>query len=268
MSYEDVMKEVDSLKQIYGKLFTNIIPGAMKSNLEYEIIKKDEGLIIVAQEPHRKRGYFAVKDKDALAVLLADIPHNIFFEWLYRGENELEEIMNRVNIKLYATFFRSTRIWKGNPFEVQQEGRRVLLQEMYDSSCGEYADVEDAEELYELSKSVFDVKCDDVFTVEEWRERILMREVLVYREKDKITSCYVWHLDGKKLYSNISINLGAANILYNMERRIFTEMWEKGIRIYYSWRNIKNKKALSRGNKNTRVLLAREDIMYNAIYES
>lgn len=268
MNYEDAMKEVDSLKQIYGKLFTNIIPGTMKNNLEYELIKKDEGLIIVAQEPHRKRGYFAVKDEDALEILLADIPHNIFFEWLYRDKNELEGVMNRVNIKLYETFIRHTQTWKRNPYEIAEEGRRALLQEMYDPSCGEYADVEDAEELYELSKSVFDVNCDDVFTVEEWRKRILCREVLIYRNKNQIISCYVWRLEGKKLYSNISINLGTANILYNMERRIFTEMWENDIRTYYAWFNMKNTKALSRGNRRTKELLVREDKMYNAIYQS
>lgn len=268
MQYEEVMKEVDCFRQLYKKIFTNILPGAMKSDIEYNLIQKNEGLIIIAQEPHRKRGYFAAKDKNALEKILQGLPKNIFFEWIYRDKNELDAVMEHANINLYETYFRCSQTWSGNPYEVPEEGRRMLLQELYDPSCGEYAVIEDAKELYELSKSVFDINCDDVFTVEEWCERISRREVLVYREEGKIISTYVWHLEGKKLYSNISINLGAANILYNMERRIFTEMWEKGIRIYYAWYNVRNIKELSRGNKKAEGLLLHTDIMYNAIYQS
>lgn len=268
MDYEGVIEKIDSYRRKYGKCITNIILGAMKTEVKYDIIERESGLIIVGHEAHRKRGYFIAEDITELKKLLQDVPENVFFEWIYRDENILAEIEKDICLTLYETYFRISDVWAKNPYEVPIEGRRSILQEMYDSACGEYAVEQDAEELYNLSRSVFDTNCDDVFTVEEWKKRISEKEVLIYRENSKIVSCYVWRLEGRKLYSNISINRGAANILYNMERRIFTEMWEKGIRTYYAWYNTKNKKELARGNKNACKYILREDIIYNAIYQS
>ena len=69
------------------------------------------------------------------------------------------------------------------------------------------------------------------------------KEILVYREAGEIIAAYIFHYQGKKLYSNTSMNLGGANILYNMERRIFEEAWNKGIRIFYGWGNLANVRA-------------------------
>ena len=268
MNYKEVIEKIDGYRREHGKSITNIILGAMRNDLKYDIIEKKNGLIIIGYEAHRKRGYFMAEDVMELKMLLQDMPRNIFFEWIYRDVNILKEVERDTSLTLYETYFRISDVWTKNPYEVPEEGRKRILQELYDSSCGEYAVEQDAEELYNLSKSVFDTNCDDVFTVEEWEKRILKKEVLVYREDNKITSCYVWRLEGRKLYSNISINLGAANILYNMERRIFTEMWKKGIRTYYAWYNEKNKKELARRNRNAYKYILREDIIHNAIYQS
>lgn len=265
MTCGDVMQRVASLKREYGKLLTNIIPGAMKQELEYELLREGAGIVVIAYEPYRKRGFFAAKDRETLEALLKDLPENIMFEWIYRDENILEGIMNRVNIQLYATYVRHMSVWSENPYRIPAKGgSALLLQEMYEPESGEYARESDAEELCELSKSVFDTNCDDVYTVEEWRELIAHREVLVSRGKEKILSCYAWHLEGNRLYSNIVINLGPANLLYNLERRIFDEMWDKGIRVFYVWRNMKNEKAFKRLG----ALPERTDVLYNAIYRS
>ena len=97
-------------------------------------------------------------------------------------------------------------------------------------------------------------------------EIIERKECLLYRENGNIVTFYVWRLEGRKLYSNLVLNEGAANFSYNLERRIFEEMWEKGIRIFYAWYNVKNKKALKRGNANTDKLIKSNEIIYNDIY--
>ncbi|MCH5252252.1 MAG: hypothetical protein J1F22_04700 [Lachnospiraceae bacterium] len=263
MTFENVLQQVTALKREYGRLLTNIVPGAMNRELEYELLREGAGIVVIAHEPYRKRGYFATKDEITLIGLLQGLPENIVFEWIYRDENVLEEIMEKAGIELYATYIRHTCVWDENPYETQARGN-ALLQELYEPDCGEYARMSDAKELCELSKSVFDVNCDDVFTVEEWQEIIARKEVLVYRENNKILSCYVWRLEGNKLYSNISINLGPANILYNLERRVLEEMWDKGVRVTCAWRNMRNKKAVQRMGD----LPERTQIMYNAIYKT
>ena len=108
--------------------------------------------------------------------------------------------------------------------------------------------------------------CDDVFTLEQWDKIIERKECLLHRENGNIVTFYVWRLEGRKLYSNMVVNEGPANFSYNLERRIFEEMWSKGIRIFYAWYNIKNKKALKRGNEKTEELIKSKEIIYNDIY--
>lgn len=268
MNYKDIMQELSNLKKEYGRLITNIVPGAMRQDSEYEILRRSDGMIVKACEPYRTRGYFAAKNEESLEVLMKDLPENIIFEWIYRDENVLEEIMERAGLSHYATFVRRTRVWRENPYRIAASGQNAFLQELYDPDFGEYAKPEDAKELWELSCSVFDVNCDDVFTIEEWEKIIARREVLVGRVGGRIVACYVWRLEGNKLYSNISINLSSADILYNLERRIFDEMWDRGIRVFYAWKNMENYKAMRREGATEGELLERMDVLYNAIYKS
>ena len=268
MDYTEIMREITSLKREHGKLITNIVPGSMKTNVEFELLKKGEGLIALAREPYRMRGYFAAKDEKALKNLLQELPGNIMFEWIYRDENIIDNIMETAGLSHYATYIRYMRVWRKNPYLIPAVGREALLRELYNPDFGEYATEEDAEELFQLAQSVFDVNCDDVFTMEEWKEIIARREVLVGRVGGKIVACYVWRLEKNKLYSNISINVSSADVLYNLERRIFTEMWDKGIRVFYHWKNMNNVKAMRRERTMEGELVESVDIIYNAIYKS
>lgn len=83
--------------------------------------------------------------------------------------------------------------------------------------------------------------------MEDWRRTIENKECVIVRENGKIVTLYKWRIEGKKLYGNISVNLGAANLLYDLERSVFDEYWEKGIRTMYAWINCSNNKALKRG---------------------
>lgn len=268
MEYRDVLQEISGKKKEYDRIISNVVLGAMRQDLSYELLNQKEGLLIIAHEPYRKRGYFVAGDEKMLVQMLKNSPSDIVFEWIYRGENILDSVMNQAGIPLYASYIRRMCTWNENPYRNPLPGKGTLLKEMYDPDCGEYAVKEDAEELYELSRSVFDANCDDVFTVKEWKNLIDRREVLVYRVKKKILACYVWRLEGSKLYSNISINFASADILYSLERRIFDEMWDSGIRVFYSWKNMKNKKAIRREEIWNKDFLKRTDFLYNAIYKS
>ena len=118
---------------------------------------------------------------------------------------------------------------------------------MYDSACGEYPTEEDAEEIYEIHMRNFDAVSDDIFTIDEWKEKIRKKEVLVYREEGKIIAYYNWKLEGNTFYSNVSVDEGPANIMYNLERRVFEKYWEQGIRIFYFWVNKKKQQTIASG---------------------
>ena len=178
----------------------------------------------------------------------------------------MEHVILEAGFSNYKTYVRTTVCYKKNGYEVPEKGRRKLLQELYDPTCGEYPTIDDVEELIEISKANFDELTDDVFTKEEWKHVIEKKSCLVYKEAGKIVAYYVWRLDGKQLYSNMTLNMGAANYLYNMERRIYDEMWEKGIRVYYAWVDMKNVKARVRFNEESKNVISSVSHMYNSIY--
>lgn len=267
MKISVIKEKMRGLKKFYGKLETNFYPGMASDNQEAEIYENEKALVFIVPEPNRRRAFFAFAEETALKELLLKIPEGTITEYIHKTQkNPLEEIFTESNMEQYALYIRSTLCYCANPFTIPETGRRKLLMEMYDPSCGEYAKKDDIAEFDQLTRETFDILCDDVFTIEQWEEIISRQECLCYRENGKIITFYVFRLEGKKLYSNMSLNRGPANYLYNLERRIFEEMYNKGIRIFYAWYNSKNNKALKRGNKNANNAVKSEEIIYNQVF--
>lgn len=263
----EIKERMRILKKNCGSIQTNFYPGVASDEQEAEVFENEKALVFIVQEPNRKRAFFAFAEEDSLKDLLLRIPTGTITEYIHKQKtNPLEQLFKDSNMEQYALYIRSTLCYCANPFTIPETGRRKMLMEMYDPSCGEYAKEEDAAELYELTKESFDILCDDVFTIDQWKEIIANQECLLYRENGKITTFYVFRLEGKKLYSNMSVNKGPANYLYNLERRIFEEMYNKGIRIFYAWYNCKNNKALKRGNKDADKVIKSQEIIYNQVF--
>lgn len=267
MTVSEVKLKINALKKKTKRYNTNFYPGVVDNNQEVEYMEKEQAIVFIVHEAFRKRCFFAYTDEEDLVSLLLKVPANTIMEFVSREkENPLEEVFYRGDMNKYASYIRKTVCYKENPYDIPETGRRALLSEMYDPNCGEYATIEAAEELDALHRQVFDPLCDDMFTIDEWKEKINRKEILVNRENGKITAYYCFCLEGRKLYTNVVVNTGTANVLYNMERRIIEEMWNKGIRVYYAWYNEKNDKALCRENKNALKCIKTFDLLYNFIY--
>lgn len=267
MIFSEVKQKINTLKKNTKGYITNFYPGLVDDKQEVEFMENEQAIVFIIQERFRKRCFFAYADEEAFVSLLLKVPSNTILEFVSREPtNPLEEVFDRGNMNAYATYIRKTECYVDNPYQIPGTGRRALLSEMYDPNCGEYPTMEAAEELDALHRQVFDPLCDDMYTIDEWKEKIDKKEILVYRENGKIMAYYCFCLEGRKLYSNISVNTGNTNILYNMERRIFEEMWDRGIRVYYAWFNEKNDKALRRENKNAITCIKSRELLYNFIY--
>lgn len=288
MRMEDLSKELNmhlSELKHQGGIVTNIFPGCTKLLSCPQIYSASSAIVVCAVERFRKRILFAYVDsedgrKDFLILMKAITPGCVC-EYLQRGsvdndfkivqeavdDCDITDVFLQAGFEIYKKYVRITTTYISNPMLIPETGRRKVLYEMYEP-MGEYPNASDAEELYLMNKEIFDRNSDDVFTIDEWKQIIDNKRCLVYKENGKITTYYVWELQGKKLYNNISVNLGPANYLYNMERRIFEEFWEKGIRTYYAWFDTNNKTAINRINPNEKLSIKCRDILYNNIYIS
>ena len=236
-----------------------------------------------------------ITQKDFLALLMSINGNDIIVlknnleqaNWVYRNsaqnsiisEDERDDdaevtreeaavyMIRAIGAENYAKYNRVTTTFSENPYLSKEKGRRALLQEMYNPNRREYPVVQDAEEIFDLCMDVFDPTIDEIFSVEDWRRTIENKECVIVRENGKIVTLYKWRIEGKKLYGNISVNLGAANLLYDLERSVFDEYWEKGIRTMYAWINCSNNKALKRGPGYEREIVKARNVLYDTIYK-
>ena len=206
-------------------------------------IQNSGGYATVIKETEKNSMYFVTASMESFADLVKQAPGNTVINYAYRTENDLMPLAEAAGLEKYATYLRSTICYHSNPYLEKEIPRRQVLQKMYDPECGEVPVEKDIPELNQLCHEVFDPLCDDVFNDKEWKEIIDNKEILVYREAGEITAFYIFRYEGKKLYSNMSVNIGGANTLYNMERRVFEEAWDKGIRVFYGWGNLDNHRA-------------------------
>ena len=266
MDYNVLVNSINQIKKGASEYISNIIYGMIKVEQIVDVIKQDDFLIIIVQEPFRKRAFFCAKNKAGLSRMFECLPEDIYVEWLYKDDNEVDQYAQRAGLEQYALYIRFMQTYNGNYYEYSEPEKRDILSELYDETFGEYPSEKDAEELYELSVRIFDANCDEVFTVDEWKRRIERKEVLIYRECGEIITVYAWRLEGKKLNSNLAVNLGPANYLYNMQRRVFTQLWRRGIRTNYYWINTANAPALNRLSVINKSFIEGEERIYNAIY--
>ena len=236
MIIEEINQRVREIRNQYRMIYTNINWSNMDLNADVTVFNSEKGVAFLVPETNRTKVYYAAADKDEIIELLAKVPAGVVLEHFYKSENDMDGLFTRAGFSHYANYFRVTTVYDENPYG-KETGKKKILDELYDPECGEYPTEEDAEELEKLLQEKFDPLIDDVFSKDEWLQIIRKRECLVIKEKGKIVTCHVWRLTGKKLYGNISLNLGPANYMYNLERRVFDYMWQKGIRVNYAWFN-------------------------------
>ena len=267
MNIIDVNRKVFEYKKT-GNIKTNIFPGCVPEDVELSVNDLENAFCFSVDERFRKRCFYAGCVDEDLKKVLSDVSEGTMLEELYKneGENPNRELIESVGFEHYATFIRRTTTFVSNPYEVPEVGRRAILSEMYDPDFGEEAEEKDVEELFALHKSTFDVQIDDVFTIDEWKKIIDEKNCVLVREDGKIVCYYVYRIEGKKLYANVSLNRGPANYLYNIERRVFTDAWENGVRTISAWYDVKNKKALTRVNKAAEKTVKAESYLYNDIF--
>lgn len=251
-----------------GKIISNMIPTAVSDDADIEMIETSKSLVFWVPERFRIRGFFASIDTDDLIEVMKQVPDGVVMETLYRDPdvNPMRETMNNAGFGLYSRFVRRTNNYISNPYDLSEPGRRRVLHEMYDSEFGTYAVYEDIDELMKLQSEQLNALTDGVFTHDEWKTIVDQKQCVLYRDEGGIEVYYVYRIEGKKLYHNTSVNLGPANFLYNLERRVFEKLWDEGIRTDYWWYNADNPRATSRWKKDVSSVVKSITYLFNDVF--
>lgn len=206
------------------------------------------------------RIFFTTYDLEVLKEELTYFPKDSILDYICHGENLLDCIFEESGFGKIASYARKSinLLTDGKDFK---RSHSQILDAYYDETVGEYATEEDAEEIVQLLDEVFDREMDHIPTVAEIKEYAKRHWVLIYRASGKIQALYIYQIQGKKFYSNISYNALPAIVLYCLEKRAHMEVVKNyDVIMKYSWINTNNDKSLRRN-------ILKFDDVYTYIYK-
>ena len=192
------------------------------------------------------RVYFISFDLKVLAEELMYFPKSSILDYICKEENPLENVFNNGGFRKIASYTRKSINFKTEGKEFKRSHSEIL-DSYYDETVGEYAVEENAEEIVQLLDEVFDKDMDHIPSVEDIRRYARNKWILIYRNKEKIRALYIFQIQGKKFYSNISYNSMPAIVLYCLEKRAHMDVVNNyDVTMKYSWINTNNEKSLRR----------------------
>lgn len=238
-------KAKESSSVVYSNLYQLYVPEMEHLLCDYRLT--DSSLVYsYMDEKGVCRIFFVAYNLEVLQRELACFPKSTILDYICQGENSLDSTFEKSGYEKIGTYARkSTNFLKeGKEF---RRSHSEILDSYYDETIGEYATEADAEEIVQLLDQVFDKEIDHIPTVEKIREYAKKHWILLYRKSGKIRGLYVYQIQGKKFYSNISYNSLPAVILYCLEKRAHMEVVNNyDVIMKYSWINTKNQRSLKR----------------------
>ena len=236
-------------KVFSGKVYSNIyhffVPEMEHIKCDYRMTESALSFAYF-DEKGVYRVFFASFDLTELKGELSHFPKGSVLDYVCEGENELRDAFLGGNFREIATYTRKSinLVKEGKDFK---RSHSELLEPYYNPNIGEYATEDDAEEIVQILDEVFDREMDHLPAVEKVKEYAGKKWILIYRDKGKISALYLFQIQGKKFYSNISYNSLPAVVLYCLEKRAHMEVIENyDVILKYSWINTKNAKSLKR----------------------
>ena len=267
MNSNEIREKITEIKRMSPNCVSNIIAERLNCENEFETICMNDALAFVIREKERPNLYFIAADDNSLISLLKVIPFQAYCDVFFKNDkSEWDSIMKNAGWEKYARYYRTTVVYNSNPNEIPMQGRKAILQEMYDPCFGEYPEIQDIPELMSLFDTYFDSKLDDYYDKEDWEDIIKNKECLIHKEDGSIVTVFVYRIENNRLYNSMILNLGPANWSYNLERRVFDSAWNKGIRIQYWWTREDNTKAVKRQDSGISEAIKTRNILFNEIY--
>lgn len=258
--YKEIKKKAQkSGKELYSNIYQFYNHKAEKICCDYRMANCSL-VFSHLDEKKIRRVYFISFDLQELSEELRHFPRGDILDYICKGANLLKSVFADGGFNEIAVYTRKS-------INFQTEGREFkrshseILDKYYDETVGEYATIEDAEEIVHLLEEVFDIETDHIPTVEEVINYARKHWILIYRVSGVIRALYIYQIQGKKFYSNISYNSLPAIVLYCLEKRAHMEVLKNyDVIMKYSWINKKNEKSLRRN------ILGFDDV-YTNIYK-
>lgn len=241
MGFNSIADKMRSIKKQRRPVISNYYNTYHGSESLFDVEESDDTLIFCIWEEKVYRLFYYSCNAGELGQMLEILPKGTIADCITKVPEDEFPWLEKGGFCRYGVFERYYH-WAEDKFETPE----VLL-ELYDENCGEYAVSEDAEELLQIIYREFDYKTNHLFSMEELKNLISKKQVLVKKLDDIIVSIFIYKIEGKKYYANLVYNELSADISYNLETKAFNYAREHyDINYIYAWYDHENKRAMRR----------------------
>lgn len=224
-------KKVRELKEKGKKLYSNCYVNIAEISSENSTIISDESIVIFHREAGNiHRGYFYTTDWTDLELALSKYEDPVVIEFVTKKCDEYDSVMQHMG---YTNINRLKRLSNVNIGGLFKENERFEI--------AEYANIADAEQVYQLLWETFDSKISHLPDLCEVKEAINLKQFVVCKDvSGKIVSVLQEVVSPKKYYFNQVINKGDKIKFHQMIKCCLYQYHQSGGKYAYSWVEEKN----------------------------
>ncbi|MBQ8982351.1 MAG: hypothetical protein IJ079_02085 [Lachnospiraceae bacterium] len=242
MKIAEILELCNSIKREKKKYYTNYYMTYNSSDSDFIVIQNEGTIVFLVKEEFFYRCFFLSNNLETLIKCLSEVPQDSILDFIEKAENcSLLNTFQKSGFNSYATYLRVSSPIPPKPYK--KDKIELLCEKLYNDKLGQRATESDIPQLRQIFLDVFDVNCDGILTVEKLRRSIQNGTVWIYKADEKICTVYIYQVEGKKRYGNLTYNCLSADYLYSVCRKANElSAKEHDFILHYGWVNEKNKK--------------------------
>lgn len=244
MKIYDILERCKEIKKERKITYSNYYNKYNTCDFDFDIIEGNGTIVFGLKEEFIYRVYFCSNDLSALRECLSKVKKDSVIDWIFKNDvGEIGEILEGSGWEKYGEYAR-TMLPVPN-IKKEKTKMELLLEKMYDPEIAELAEEEDIPAIRKLMLDTFDPVNSEIMPEEELKRLVKEETVWLHKVDDKITTCYIFRIEGKKRYGAMTYNCLSADYLYSVTRKAHEISNAKHKpKWHYGWINMENKKII------------------------
>ncbi len=246
MTIAEIQQRIRLIQQKGVAVITNYYNQPGLAEKEFHTWLTEFTIIFWTQDDSVVRVFFYSCHEEELRKGLQTMPDGAVVDVISKESDIADVWKKRTGYSLHSVYGRF-----GYPLgNVEAEKERfgaMKLDRFFDAELGIIAQKDDLQEIQRLLYDTFDPCSDHLLLDDELETLIKEGFVWLEREDDKICTIFIYRIEGKKFYSNISLNYSTADVLYSIQKKALLYAIEKyQVTYFYGWISLSNKQALQK----------------------
>lgn len=247
--FEEINQQIQRIKK-YAKQglvsnYYNLLPERGEQICYYAWTSYAAVFVLNRNDGHY--GYFFGSDLNEISSLLEQVPEQTMVEYISKNEDHYHAFLSSAGLKKKAVFKRLVYPNLQEIFDGSKNQYGDLLQRFsrqYEFQDRIIAEKEEADSIIQIFSKVFDQYTSHTPSKQELLALIEKKQVLIYKENERIRALHIYKLEGKKYYSYVSYNDGPFFMMYSLLARALKDAIKAGAVYGYCWVEERNQKSL------------------------